>query len=118
MIFNDLKYRTGCIKRIDNFDIKSIKFTILKNYYSSFYRLEIQMTLCGNYCKKLYFQQTVYKRDLYSDLYIFKKKLSKRGAIKFIQNCFLEFEPNLVNYWYLPEDDSYYNKMISLEVIL
>lgn len=113
MIFNNLNYRVGCIKRNSNFNIKSIKFTILENSYHSC-RLEIQMMLCGNYCKKLYFRQLVFKNDLY----IFKKKLSKRGAIKFIQNCFPKFEPNFVNYGYLPEDDNYYTRVSSLEVIL
>lgn len=112
MIFNNLNYKTGCIKRNGNFNIKSIKFTILENSYHSS-RLEIQMMLCANYYKKLYFRQLVSKNDLY----IFKKKLSKRGAIKFIQNYFPKFEPSFVNYGYLPEDDHYYITLNSQEIV-
>lgn len=51
MIFKDIKYKTGCIEHIGDFNISNIKFTILSNLYCFEIELEILMMIINTIAK-------------------------------------------------------------------
>lgn len=107
MIFEAIKYKIGCIEHVGDFNISSIKFTVLSNSYSET-ELEIQMMIKNDLRKKLYLRGPVQL----DHLFVFKKKLSKKNVATLMFTIFMNsWKPTFVNYWYLPDDNKYYHEI-------
>lgn len=114
MIFKYIFYKDGCIQRVGDFDIVSVKLSTIK--FRESYGIIGQIML-KNLHKKLFFNVSM---DLI-DLYLLKKKVSKKNVcdiinkLNSIQYKYLKLVK--VNY-YLPDNLRFYRIMTEQEVYL
>jgi hypothetical protein len=114
MLFKNVNYVTGCVKRNGEFDIQSIKISV---FHPS--KIEIEFLLTNDKNRKLYFNYTGdYSHYMVSFFFRIKKKISRNMAIYLINYIiYNHWTLSLVKYNYL-KDNIYYSLEYSQEIYI
>lgn len=103
-------YSQGAKTFTDDYDVSSIKFSVLK--YTLTIQLVIEIMIANNYKDKLYLGTVLVK-----DIYQFNKKLTKNRAINILNNIVdVGHIPELTKYDYFANGT--YEVLLSQEVYL